>query len=263
MPVTVDRDVRVMEQEEFGRVAYDVMEQAFAIHNSLGRHFHEGIYRNELVHRLGARATTELGIHVSHGGFRKDYRIDLLVDSGAPFELKAAEQLHAKHRGQLVNYLMLTGLAHGKLVNFRSHRVEHEFVNNHVTLEQRQTFRVHKERLQPLPGRLQPFEDVLLSVLRDWGTCLDLELYVEAITHAFGGKEVVEHEVEVTSNGRTLGTQRMRLVDAQTAFKVTALDRKREEFEAHLMRLLEHIPLRTILWVNITLGEVQFVSVSK
>lgn len=66
-------------------------------------------------------------------------RVDLLVGLGAPFELKVVDKRSDLNRSQLINYLMLTGFHHVKRINFRPNRVEHEFVNNHVTLAQRPT----------------------------------------------------------------------------------------------------------------------------
>ncbi len=41
--------------------------------------------------------------------------------------------LTPRHRGQLLNYLILADAAHGKLINFRTDRVQHEFVNNNLS----------------------------------------------------------------------------------------------------------------------------------
>ena len=51
--------------------------------------------------------------------FCKTYYLDLLVGGGAIFELKAVAALAEGHRRQLMHYLFLTDLPHGKLVNLR------------------------------------------------------------------------------------------------------------------------------------------------
>jgi hypothetical protein len=61
---------------------------------------------------------------------------------GAIFELKAVEALTDRHRGQLLNYLFLADLPHGKLVNLQPQRVEHEFVNAPIRSHERRDFTV-------------------------------------------------------------------------------------------------------------------------
>ncbi len=261
MPITIDQPLRVLDQDQFGLISYEVIEHAFAIHKELGRFFDEDVYQNELLRRLGQRAIKEVWIYATHGDFQKAYRVDLLVDQGAPFELKAVQQLNDQHRSQLINYLMLTGLHHGKLINFRPNRVEHEFVNNHITLAQRRAFRIEIGRWMSTAAECQRFQDILVAMLQDWGTCLDLELYTDALTHFFGGVETVFRNVEVRSHGVIVGTQKLRLINESTAFRLTSLSRDLENFESHLRRLLQHTLLKEILWVNVTLEEVAFVSV--
>jgi len=80
-----------------------------------------------------------------------------------------------------------------------------------------------------------------VAFLRDWGTCLDLHLYEEALTHFLGGGDAVVAEANVVTDGRRLGTQRVRLTGRATAFKITALpDRDRRHFEDHTRRFLQH-----------------------
>jgi len=44
MPVKVHADIRHMDQDEFGQIAYGVMDHAFTIHNEMGRFFDQDIY---------------------------------------------------------------------------------------------------------------------------------------------------------------------------------------------------------------------------
>ena len=98
------KGIRVMGQREFGDVAYGVMERAFAVQNELGRFFEEKVYQRELAFQLGDRARIEVPLRVAHGDFCKTYFLDLVVDCGALFELKAVERLADVHRSQLLNY---------------------------------------------------------------------------------------------------------------------------------------------------------------
>lgn len=263
MPVQTSVPLRVFDQDRFASISFEVMKHVFAIHNEMGRFFDESVYRNALKHRLGDRAETEVCIHVTFDDFRKPYRIDLLVDRGALFELKTAQHLHQQHRNQVINYLMLTGLQHGKLVNCRPEKIQHEFVNCLVKPEDRRTFGVYADRWDGTVPECSRLQELLVAVLRDWGTGLELRLYEEVVTHFFGGDECVQRDVEVRLEGCRLGRQTARLINPKTAFKLTSLHRNLSAFETHAKRFLEHTGLDYLAWVNISLWEVTFVLVRR
>ena len=58
MPIQVHADIRHLNQDEFGRIAYRVMGHASAIHDKMGRFFDEDIYRDTLASRVGGDAKT-------------------------------------------------------------------------------------------------------------------------------------------------------------------------------------------------------------
>lgn len=152
MPITTRIPLRRLSQQDFGDIAYEVMRQVFAIHNEMGRFFDEKIYKRELAHRMSG-VLLEEPIEVVFGTFRKPYFLDVLVAEGAIFEFKAVERLVARHRAQLLNYLLLCDFAHGKLINVRSESVEHEFVNTNWRPADRLKFTVHQERWDAsIPG---------------------------------------------------------------------------------------------------------------
>lgn len=92
----------------------------------------------------------ERPIEVTYPDFSKTYYIDMLVDGSALYELKTASTRVAEHRGQALQYLLLAGLNHGKLINLRPPSVEHEFVSTKLTNEKRRQFRVREEQWKPL-----------------------------------------------------------------------------------------------------------------
>jgi len=51
------------------------------------------------------------------------------VDRDVFYELKAVDRWHAKHKAQLIHYLMISGVQHGKLINFRPASVASFFCN--------------------------------------------------------------------------------------------------------------------------------------
>src|SRR5215475_52257 len=128
MPIDVRATIRHLEQNDFGRIAYDVMGHAFEIHNEFGRFFDEKIYKREVSRRCPA-TQLEVPIEIVFDSFRKLYFLDALIDGGAAFEFKTVDSLTDRHRSQLLHYLLIADLSHGKLVNMRAEQVQHEFVN--------------------------------------------------------------------------------------------------------------------------------------
>jgi GxxExxY protein len=256
MPIEFSKNFRALDQEKFGAIAYDVMEQAFQVHNKLGRFFDEEAYQLELAHVLGSRAGVEAGIMVKHADFFKTYFIDLLVDQGAIFELKTVNHLTDEHRAQLLNYLLLTESRHGKLINFRPERVEHEFVNTTLTHADRTTFEVDDSVWDNSVERALEIRRLVEEFLRDWGTGLDLQLYVDALTHFLGGEDRVVREIDIVSEGRCISHQKVRFAGTDAAFKFTALSGTFENFESHTLRFLKHTDLKQLLWINVTLRTV-------
>jgi GxxExxY protein len=114
MPIVVRTDVREMSEEVFKEAAYAVTGAAFDIHNRFGNQFGERVYKCELAKeclQLGfQRAEVEVPVDVTFESFHKPFFLDLLVNSGALFELKAEAALSPAHQAQTLNYLFLTGL---------------------------------------------------------------------------------------------------------------------------------------------------------
>jgi hypothetical protein len=111
----------------------------------------------------------EVPILVKHADFCKTYFIDLLVDRGAIFELKTVSHLTDEHRAQLISYLLLTGGRHGKFINFRPERVEHEFVNTTLTLADRTIFDVDDSAWDASVEQASEIRRRVEAFLRDWG----------------------------------------------------------------------------------------------
>lgn len=256
MPISTVVPLRHFCQDEFGKVAYEVVHHAFAVHDSLGRIFHESVYRSTLHQILGYRSIQELEICLTHKGFRKELYVDLVVDLGCPFELKAASSLTDAHQSQLIQYLMLTGLSHGKLSNFGSERVEHRFVNCHETPDQRRKFQV--EHINWCSnGPLEWLEQTVVPLVSDWGTGLARSLYQEAIVALAGGAERCEQFAETQWHGKRTGRQPVNLLEPAVALEITCKKHNLNYYESHLRRFLSNTDLLSILWVNIISGNVR------
>jgi GxxExxY protein len=263
MPILVGSPICHMSQEEFGKSAYDVMEQAFAVHNEMGRFFDEMIYQNAVAGRI-RNSQTEVCIEVKFEDFRHKYFIDLLVGCGAVFELKTVRTLTKLHKSQLLNYLFLTELSHGKLLNFRPDLIEHEFVNTHLKLSDRTAFSVvERDWLEPGPS-YRPLQPWIVQFLRDVGAGLDVQLYEAAVAHRLGLEEAGTQDIEIVSGTRILGRQKVRMANPGWCFKVTAIDTvDLSRFEDHAHRFLGHTKLAGLHWINITRDQVAFTSISR
>ena len=198
-------------------------------------------------------------IEVRFDDFVKDYFIDLLVGEGAAFELKAARDLSEIHRSQMLNYLLLAGLTHGKLINFRTDSVQHEFVNCHQSLASRRTFQVEKcEWREPESGRgsLLPW---FVRFVEDVGTGLDLQLYSTGISHFWGCSKSTAQPISIIDHGRIIGSQKVELAVDGWAFRITAVSAVAMPLlRRHLLRFLKHTDLEAIQWINLTRDRISF-----
>jgi GxxExxY protein len=264
VPIISRRQLNPFGRHDFGPIAYKLFGDVLAIREQLGRFFEEKHYRQALALRRND-VLLEEPIVVSHGTFKKEYFLDMLVGLGGIVEFKAAEAISPRHRSQLMNYLMLSGLSHGMLINVRPEKVTHEFVNNAMTYADRLRFESVLQSGQSLRQEFERFSSTLLDLLRDWGTCLDLTLYEDALTQLFGGDEQVIRPVAVSIDGQWIGSQRLRFVGERTAFKLTALegDDGRIRFEHHARKLVEHTDIAGLLWANIARHEVTIRSLAK
>lgn len=254
MPIHIEADVSRLDQNTFSQISHELMGCVFSIHNELGRFFDEKIYKRELQRRFPG-VQLEVPINVTFESFSKKYFLDVLVENGAIFEFKAVETLAGKHRSQLLHYLLLAELAHGKLINMRTEQVQHEFVNTSLCLSDRTSFVVAQQNWQELSDK--PLRPWCEAFLREVGTNLDLGLYEEALTYWLGEEQQVTQEIEVISNGVVLGSQKFRLTAPDVALKITAFEAT-APFEIHAKRVLLHTTLKAIQWINITRKNVTF-----
>lgn len=100
----------------------EIKDAAYAVRTALLPGYLECVYRNALVYELQSRgldAKAEVPIKAYYKGVVVgDYRVDILVENEVILELKACSELNAEHEKQLVNYLKVTGLECGFLINY-------------------------------------------------------------------------------------------------------------------------------------------------
>ncbi len=257
MPIEVKAAIREVTLDEFREVVFEAMKVFFAVHNEIGRLFDEAVYKKIVASRHGC-VHTEVPIDVIFESFRKRYYLDMLFCGCAPFEVKACRSLLPEHFAQLINYLFLTGLPHGKLLNVRAPLVEHQFVNAPATYEERTQFSVDESEWQPMWQGDVIWKEWFTEAVRDWGTELELPLYVDAVAHILGGVERVEQQVDVTWQEQVMGSQYVQLAGPTAALRVTACRRDVEPMRKHLRRLLDHTRLKAVQWVNVTRHQLTF-----
>ena len=267
MPIISSLPIRRISQEEFAAIDYRVMRLAFDSHNALGRLYDEEIYQNDLAARIQAAGLgpvhTETPLTVTHRDFSKTYRLDIVIQETAIYELKTGASLLGEHDAQLLNYLLLAGVQHGKLVNFRQSKTESRFVNTTLTAEDRHAVEWDTTRWSPLGSECERLRAHLIELLEDWGTCLELPLYNEALIHLLGGEAKVLQMMPMTRDGLTLGNQRVCLLAPDTAFRLTAMAEGTESYQRHLVAFLHYSPLRAIHWINLARCQVQLVTLKR
>jgi len=239
--------------DEFHAIDKKVMRLAFDIHNNMGRFFDENIYQNELMalcRKNGIESEKEVEIVISHKDFLKRYYIDLLVERGCVYEIKTADAIHSSHTKQLINYLMLSSLNHGKIINFRTPSVEHEFVSSTITKPERYDWQFESREWLSANPESDKLKDIIHELLQDWGCFLNISLYNEAIIHFFGGYENVVKEVDVISNNGNIGKQKFCLLNDSTTFHLSAIKKYYEDYEDSIRQLLKHTSLQFAQWIN-------------
>lgn len=259
MPITCREPLSPLTREEFSPLSYDFMKDVLAIREELGRFFDEKHYKRALALRR-RDVQMEVPLYVRYQTFEKTYFLDVLLAAGAIVEFKAAESMTPRHRAQLLHYQMLTKLDCGMLINVRPEKVIKEYVNCLLSNQARHDFCFTTHDWQKeLPGA-QSFYSILAELLNDWGNCLDLGLYEEALTHFLGGESEVVRSVKIHLDGAELGNQVFRLAADRVAFKLTAFGSviSQKNFIPHAQRLLEHSDLDALLWANLDRHEITF-----
>jgi GxxExxY protein len=265
MPVECDIAFKPVSQDEFHAVDKIVMRHAFNIHNLVGRFCDEKIYQEELLRRCrdSFEVHREVLLCVSHQDFSKAYYLDVLVNSGIIYELKTVETLHNSHQKQLINYLLLAGVKHGKLLNFRRDKVESRFVSTRLERKDRAVYRLIDNDWRGDDIASQQLRNILVNLLADWGVFLDANLYRDALLYFLGGSDSGTRPVDITIDGRIAGTQVMCVLNNGVAWHVSAARQHLETYKTHITRLLNNTGLEKIHWINFNQRDVTLRTIIK
>lgn len=266
MPITCKFTPQILSQDEFHAIDKMVMRHAFDIQNEFGRLCDEGIYQNELVFRCqadGIPILKEAVICVEHHDFHKLYFLDMLANNGGIYELKASETLNNRNDLQLINYLLLAGLHHGKLINFGPASVEHRFISTSLTLEDRKKFSIDTRRWDGSDIESSLLEQTLCGLLNDWGMFLSVDVCTEALIHFLGGDQKVICPVEISAGERVLGKQKTTLIRPDTGMHISALWQHLSSYEKHLEKFFAHTGLKKLHWLNFNKNTLQMITLQK
>lgn len=262
MPIEVDSEIRVFSQDEFHTMAHRVLGITFGIHNEFGRLLDEQIYKQALLRRLEDAGLVpvrrEVQITLRFGDFEKRLFMDVLVDSGLMVEAKTAETLTNSHYSQTLQYLLLTGMRHGLLLNLRPELVKHQFVSTTLDQGERRRFTVFDSEWQNIHEPSRWLRERFVQLLADWGAFLQISLYREAIFHWLGGPERALRRIPIFDGDVPLGTDEVCLLTDDTAIALTALKDGQRQMQDHLQRFLRHTRLNGIQWINLAHHEIEF-----
>ena len=111
-----------MENEEIEKLAKEIVDIAYNIHVELGPGLFESVYEEvfciELTkRRINFKRQCPIDIFYKEHRIEKAFKCDILVDESIIIELKSVEQIQKINQKQLLNYLKLTGLPLGFLIN--------------------------------------------------------------------------------------------------------------------------------------------------
>lgn len=95
------------------------------IHRTLGIGLYENVYEECLVYELkkrGLHIESQKNIDIEYDELKipKAFRVDLLIENKVIIEIKAVPEINDYHFFQLLNYLRITDLRLGMILNFHS-----------------------------------------------------------------------------------------------------------------------------------------------
>ncbi len=113
-----------------GKEVYQVVGCAIEVLNTLGHGLLEKLYENALVVEFGLRKIPikqQAPYDVIYKSVKVGYYIpDLIVFNQIIIEIKTVNRITDIERGQLINYLKITGLRVGVILNFKHVKLEWE-----------------------------------------------------------------------------------------------------------------------------------------
>ena len=111
-------------------LVYSIVGSAIEVLRGIGHGLHEKPYENALVVEFGIRnlgLEQQRSFEISYKGVRVGQFIpDLLVGNALVVDAKVIERITNVERGQMLNYLRITGMKVGVILNFHKPKLEWE-----------------------------------------------------------------------------------------------------------------------------------------
>ena len=122
---------------QYEDITKKILASCFQVSNELGIGFLESVYEKALMIVLseeGLKAKNQLPLKVNYRGqIIGEFFADIIVEDKIIIELKSAKALTVEHQAQLLNYLKVTGLPVGLLVNFGTTKLEYRRFDNRIS----------------------------------------------------------------------------------------------------------------------------------
>lgn len=103
-------------------LTYKIRGAVFEVYRTLGAGFLEAVYQASLKRELslqGLSVESEVPLQVHYKeSLVGEYRADLIVENKVLLELKAQKELPKAAEAQVINYLKITNIKVGLLINF-------------------------------------------------------------------------------------------------------------------------------------------------
>jgi GxxExxY protein len=110
---------------------YELIGACMEVHSELGHGFLEPVYQKALAAELARREILfkrEQEFEVLYKGERigAKYKADFVCFDSVILELKALSAFSSAHESQLINYLKVTGMQRGLLINFGTPKLQYK-----------------------------------------------------------------------------------------------------------------------------------------
>lgn len=108
---------------QIDELTYKIRGVIFEVHKHLGSGLLESVYEMALMKEFelqGLRAKAQVALPVFYKGeyLELGFRLDIIVEGKVILEIKSVKELEDIHKKQLTNYLKLSEISVGFLVNF-------------------------------------------------------------------------------------------------------------------------------------------------
>ncbi|MCB0284532.1 MAG: GxxExxY protein [Calditrichaeota bacterium] len=131
-------DAEKLSGSELNTLSGRIIELAIRVHQKLGPGFLESVYQAALAYEFdlnNIRYEKEKALPVNYESIKLDigFRCDFLIEENLILEIKAVKEIRDIDKAQLINYLKVTNLKLGLLINFNTKLLKngiYRLVNN-------------------------------------------------------------------------------------------------------------------------------------